>query len=125
MREIKHFSRGDYILHKDEPCRIEDLHLVVFGTHSHAKMKLTVKGLFTGLNETFSVPNHERLQEVDIIKKSGQLIAKGESKAQIMDNMTYETFDADIDPSAINEITEGDTITYVEFNGTARVMSKR
>ncbi len=123
--EINQLKKGDYLLHKDEPCIIKDIGLVVFGTHSHAKMKLTVHGLFTGLNETISFPLHHRVEQVEIIRKAAQLLSKTEASAQIMDNVSYETKDAQAAKELLEQLQEGDVITYVEFNNTARVLEKR
>ena len=125
MIEVKHLNKGSYILHKGEPCRITEIGIVVTSTHSHTKVKLKVEGLFTGLSESFTLPPHERVEEVEIIRKLAQLISKEGERAQIMDMRSFETLEAEIDQKLKDEISEGDNVTYVEFNGVARVIEKR
>lgn len=123
--EIKHCKKGDYILYKNEPYRIRDIGIVVTGTHSHTKVKLQVQGLFSNLIESFTMPPHERVEEVDIVRKAAQLISKTPDNVQIMDMHSYQTLDADADPNLKNELNEGDNVTYVEFNGSIKVLEKR
>jgi translation initiation factor 5A len=123
--EIKHCKKGSYILHKGEPYRIRDIGIVVTGTHSHTKVKLQVEGLFSNLSESFTLPPHERVEEVEIVRKLAQLISKTPDKVQIMDMHSYQTLDADVDTDLKNEINEGNNVTYVEFNGAVKVIEKR
>ncbi len=125
MIEVKKLSRGNYIAHKGEPYRIKKSYLVVVGTHSHTKTKIEMEGLFSGRKETVTLSSHERVEDIDIIKRHGQLISKMGDRVQIMSMDNYEMIDAEVQPGILNEINEGDDITYVEFHGNARVIEKR
>lgn len=122
--DIKKIRPGAYILHKGEPCLVKLNQIVVTGTHSHAKNKLELEGLFSGKGERLVLPPHEKLETLEIIKKLGQLISKTNDKVQIMDMNTYETLDAEIDEK-IEELNEGDQVTFVDFNGRIRILEKR
>ncbi|MDP7116336.1 MAG: hypothetical protein QF915_04720 [Candidatus Woesearchaeota archaeon] len=123
--EINKVKKGNYILHKEEPVMIEEIGLVVYGTHSHAKMKLTVSGVFSDLNETFTLPLHHRVDKLDIIRKAGQLIAKNPDNLQVMDNVSFATIDAEAASELMEELAEGDTVTFIEYGNKARVVEKR
>ncbi len=123
--EINQLKKGDYFLHREEPCIIKEIGLVVCGTHSHAKMKVTVNGIFSGFHETFSMPLHHRVEHLGIIRKAAQIIAKSGDSMQIMDNVTFETIDATAGKELFEQLSEGDTITFVEFGNKARVIEKR
>ena len=125
MIEVKRLSKGDYIAHKGEPYRIKDAYSVIIGTHSHAKTKVEMEGLFSGKKETLSVAPHERVGDIEIIKRRGHLISKSGKEVQIMSMDNYEMIDASIDPDLMDAVKGGDDITYVEFKGTARVIEKR
>ncbi|ODS37629.1 hypothetical protein BEH94_10415 [Candidatus Altiarchaeales archaeon WOR_SM1_SCG] len=125
MIEIKKLSRGSYIAHKGEPYRIKKIGLVVVGTHSHTKTKVEMAGLFSGKKESLTMSSHERVEDIEIIKRHGQLIAKTGNEVQVMSMDNYEMLDADITPELLNEVNEGDDVTYVEFGGRARVIEKR
>ena len=68
--------------------------------------------------------HHENVDKVNIIKKQGQILSLTD-KAQVMDNVSYETVDADVDPELIKELNEGDTVIFINFEGKAMVLEKR
>ncbi len=65
------------------------------------------------------------IEELDIIRKSAQVISKLPDKVQIMDMHSYQTIDADVDEELLNELNEGDEVTFIEVEGNARVLEKR
>ena len=121
MIEIKKVKPGHYILHKDEPYRVIKNQIVVTGTHSHTKNKLEMKGLFNDKYESVVHPPHDKLEDVEIIRKKAQLLSKTGNVGQVMDMVSYETFDANL-PDGLNE---GDEVTYIEFKGQATILEKR
>ncbi|MEM4268104.1 MAG: hypothetical protein QXK37_04725 [Candidatus Woesearchaeota archaeon] len=126
MIEIKKVRPGDYILYKNELYYVKSNHIVVTGTHSHAKNKLEMQGLFSGHLETAVFPPHERLEDVEIVRKKGQLIAKYNKNVQIMDMISYEIIDAEvIRKEILDKMNEGDEVTYIEFQGRSIVLDKR
>ncbi len=125
MIELKKLKKGDYMLYKDEPHVIKEIGIVVYGTHSHSKLKLSVKGVFSGKSETFTRPIHDTVENLDIIKKHGQLVSKGANSFQVMDMRSYETIDAEADDELASELFEGDNVTFVEFNNKAKILEKR
>jgi len=125
MIEIKKLSKGSYIAHKDEPYIIRDIKSVIIGTHSHAKIKAEIEGLFSGKKETLSIASHERVEDVEIIRAHGQLIAKMGESVQVMSMDDYSVFDAEISPELLSAVSEGDDVTYINFKGRVRVIEKR
>lgn len=126
MIEVKKLKKGDYIMHKGGPWVVKSASVIVTGTHCHSKMKLELQNLFSGEYDMFTTPLHERMEELDITRKSAQLVAKAaDGKLQIMDNVSFETFDANADQEIADELSEGDQVTYIEFNGAAKVLEKR
>lgn len=125
MIEIKKLSKGSYIAHNGEPYRIKKLNLVVVGTHSHTKTKVEMVGLFSGKKEMMTMSPHEKVEDVKVIRRHGQLIAKMGEEVQVMSMDNYEMVDADVQQGLIDKINEGDDVTYVEFEGRARVIEKR
>jgi len=125
MLEVKKLKKGNYILHKGEPYVVKEVQTVVTGTHTHSKVKLSVHGLFSGVNESLTLPPHDHVDDINLIRKHGQVISKIEDRIQIMDMFSYETLDADYHEDLIDGLSEGDEITYVDFGGTAFVIEKR
>lgn len=125
MIPIKQVRKGDYIIYKNEPCIIKETVNVVTGTHTHTKVKVSLKGLFSGTNDIFTMSPHETVEDIEIIRKEGQLISKLQDKIQVMDMRTYETFDSEADKELFDELKEGDSVTFIDFNGRFKILEKR
>jgi len=122
--EVKHIRSGVYILYKGQPFQVKKNQIVVTGTHSHTKNRLDMKGVFSDQNESIVFPPHERLEILDIMRKKAQIISKS-AGLQIMDLVSYETVDAEADDELMSELSEGDEVTYIEFNNARKVLEKR
>lgn len=125
MIPLKSLKRGSYILYRGEPAVIKEMGIAVTGTHSHTKCKATVQGVFSNFTDTIIASSHETVEELEIIRKRAQLLAKMDKKVQIMDPVSYETVEAEIDPELLSQLKEGDEVTYIEFNNRAKVIEKR
>lgn len=125
MVEIKKLKKGNYVVHDGEPHIIKDLQFVVYGTHSHTKAKIILQNLFTGKIIETSLPLHEQMQEANIIRKCASIISKEDSKMQIMDAVSFETIDADIESELLKQADENDQVTYIQFGNIAKVIEIR
>ena len=67
----------------------------------------------------------DRVDIVEIIKKEGQVVSKTDDKVQIMDNVSYETLDGTAPKELLNELNEGDQVTFIDFNGNIQILEKR
>jgi translation elongation factor P/translation initiation factor 5A len=125
MTEAKELKPGNYIKLNNEILKVVRKEVVAYGTHSHSKTKLFVQGLFSKGEKSFNLNHHDNVEMVDIIRKEGQVVSKLPDKVQVMDNVSYETVDADADSELLGELNEGDTVTFINFEGKARVLEKR
>lgn len=125
MIGVKELKKGSYILYKSEPFKVLSIQNVTYSTHTHTKIKLELEGLFSNTKEVLTLMPHAVVEDIEIKKKRGQLIAKLGDKAQVMDLVSYETFDADIEKEMLEQLNEGEEITFVEFNGKCFVIGKR
>jgi translation elongation factor P/translation initiation factor 5A len=125
VTEAKDLGKGKHILYNNDIWRVMRKEVVVVGTHSHSKTKLILRKLFGGGEKAVILAHHDKVEEVDIKRKTGQLISKLDNKVQVMDSFSYETFDADIEPELFNEVNEGDEVIFVDYKGTARVLEKK
>ncbi len=121
--EISKLGKGRCILLNERPYRIVDTKSVVISKHSHTRTKLELEDVFSGERVTKNMSPHEHVKDVDVPRKQGQLISKLGDSVQVMDMFTYEIFEAALDKNL--EINEGDLVTFVEFNGNAKVIEKR
>ncbi|MFH1181564.1 MAG: hypothetical protein V1702_01265 [Candidatus Woesearchaeota archaeon] len=123
MIGVKELDKGKCIINRGEPAKVLKRENVTAGTHMHTKVKLTVQGLFSGRTEVLTLTSHEMMEDVEIINKRGQVLSK--NPLQIMDLVTYETFDIDALPELKGELNEGDNVAFIEFQGKKVVMEKR
>jgi|TARA_Y100000310_G_C20239067_1_gene603755 translation elongation factor P/translation initiation factor 5A len=124
MTEAKELKAGNYVRINNEILKVVRKEIVAYGTHSHSKTKLFVQGLFSKGEKSINMSHHDNVEMVDIVRKQGQILSLTD-KAQVMDNVSYETVDADVEPGLIKELNEGDIVTFINFEGKAMVLEKR
>jgi translation elongation factor P/translation initiation factor 5A len=125
MKSVKELNKGDYIVYRGEPCRVLKKENVTYSTHCHTKVRVDVQGVFTNFKDVLTLLPHAAVKDADITLKRGQLVSKLMGKAQLMDLVSYETVEADIDPELLNDLNEGEELTFVDFNGKIKVLEKR
>lgn len=123
MKGVKELKRGDWVIHKGEPYRVERKEVVVIGTHCHSKTRIELISLYGKKDSVLKKPG-DAMEDVNIIRKRGQIISKTDKDVQVMDLVSYETLAAEIDESLLNEISEGDDVSFAEFLGKVRVLEK-
>ena len=125
MASASELKKGSYFIHNNEPVRVNRKEIVAYGTHSHSKLKLFIQGLSDKSEKTINMHHTEKVEIIDIIRKSGQVIAKTDDKIQIMDAVSYETLDGKAQEDLHNELKEGDQVTFVDFKGNIQIIEKR
>ena len=124
MAIASELERGNYFVHNGEPVRVVRKEVIVVGTHSHSKLKFFVQGLREKGEKSVIFHHSDKVEKIELIRKQGQIISKSNSKVQLMDMVSYETLDANL-PTELSDITEGDTVTFVELNGAVEILDKR
>lgn len=122
--EAQNVVKGTYILYNKSPHLVTRKEVVVYGTHSHSKTKIYLKPLEGGGEKSLVMAHHDHVDALDIQRKSAQVISRSGDLLQIMDNVSFETFDAELADGVEDEIMEGDEVTFVNF-GKATVLSLR
>lgn len=125
MAEASELERGKYFIWNNEPVRVVRKELVAYGTHSHTKLKLYVQGLKTKGEKVVTLGHNDKVEILDIIRKIGQVISKTNNKVQVMDAISYETLDAEADEELLNQIKEGDQVTFVDYAGAAQILDRK
>tara|TARA_Y100000294_G_scaffold146542_1_gene142140 strand:- start:4517 stop:4894 length:378 start_codon:yes stop_codon:yes gene_type:complete len=125
MATASELKKGSYFVYKGEPVRVNRKEIVVYGTHSHSKLKLFIQGLDGKGERAINLHHTDKVEIVDIIRKMGQVISKTDDKVQIMDSVSYETLDATAPEELHSELIEGDNVTFVDFNGNMQIIEKR
>ena len=125
MTDAKSLKQGNYIKINNEIVKVVRKEVVACGTHIHSNIKLFIRGLYSKGEKSINLNHHEQVETVDVIRKQGQVISKLTDKVQIMDNVSYETIDAEVESELLSELNEGDTVTFINFEGRAMVLEKR
>ena len=125
MASASDLKKGSYFLYNEEPVRVIRKELVAYGTHSHSKLKIFIQGLHEKGERSVNLHHIDKVEIVDVIRKNGQVISKTNDKVQIMDNVSYETLDANAPAELFNELSEGDHVTFIDFKGDVEIIEKR
>ncbi len=117
---------GTCIMHRGEPHKVTQKERVTVGTHMHSKTRLVVQGVFSGRSETLTLGHHENLEDIEIINKKGQVVAKvPPSQLQIMDLVSYETVTATVSDEQFRNIQEGNIVTFIDLLGKIVILESR
>ncbi|MBI2145185.1 hypothetical protein HYU18_02575 [Candidatus Woesearchaeota archaeon] len=117
---------GTCIMNRGEPYKVTQKERVTVGTHMHSKTKLTVQGVFSGRTEILTLGHHENLEDLEIVNKKGQVIAKiAPDQVQLMDLVSYETLTTAVTKEQFEQISEGSMLTFIEIQGKIIVIEIR
>ena len=125
MSIASELEKGNYFIYNGEPVRVIRKEVVAVGTHSHTKLKFFIQGLREKGERTVTFQHSDRVEKVEIMRKQGQIISKTGNKVQVMDAVSYETLDSTLPTELVDEINEGDKVTFIELNGKVEILDKR
>ncbi|MCK4550466.1 MAG: translation initiation factor IF-5A [Candidatus Aenigmarchaeota archaeon] len=115
--EAKHFKRGNFIMVDDVACRVLDNSKSAPGKHGHLKCKIEATGLLDGKKRMIMKPGEAKIPCPIIDKRAAQVLSLSGKTAQLMDMVTYDTFDTQI-PDDVTGVTEGGEVEYWVIAGT-------
>ena len=125
MPTASELERGNYFIYNNEPVRILRKEVIVVGTHSHSKLKFYIQWLNEKGERTVNFHHTDKVEIIDITRKLGQIISKTNNKVQVMDMVSYETLNANAPNEILNELNEGDNVTFVDVKGIIEIIEKR
>jgi translation initiation factor 5A len=123
MKDLKKLKKGKYIIHENEACVIKSIQYLT--NKNSPVIKLELEGLFSGKHYNSHILTHENIQEANLARKCATIISKRKNEIEIMDVTTFETFKADIDSELLEKAQEGDNVTYVHSEDSAKVLEVR
>ncbi len=118
--EAGKLKEGRFVMIDGEPCSIRSSDHSKPGKHGGSKCRVTGIGIFDGAKREFVSPAGNPVDVPIVEKKKGQVLSIRSEKVQLMDLETYETFEMD---KPEEEVAEGATINYIEFEGRRKIMS--
>ncbi|MBT4935319.1 translation initiation factor IF-5A [Candidatus Woesearchaeota archaeon] len=110
-------KKGDTIIIDGAACKITDTSTSRPGKHGHAKVNLMAVGLLDGKKRQLMMPGHDKVETPIIEKKSAQVLSVSGNTANVMDMITYETFDMDIPEEMKEQVKDGVEILYWALMG--------
>ena len=125
MTGVKELENGDYVSYNGKPCRVKSKVNVTVGTHCHTKVKLELEFIFEKRTEEIAFATHTQLEQLEIYRKKGQIIAKQGETLQVMDLVSYETFDAGCEKELYDELEVGNEVIFLDISGKIWVADKR
>ena len=125
MALAKEISPGMCIKYNNEIYKLKRKEVVAVGTHSHTKLKFFLKPFFGAGSEKAVIFAHEdKVDTLEILKKRGQILSISGNKAQIMDSVSYETFDAEVQ-EGVKELKEGGEAIFVQIEGNVFIVDAK
>lgn len=123
----KDVKKGDWLRIKGEVVRVIRKEVVACGTHSHSKPKFYCKGLMGGGERSYTFNHADKLEQVEVLRKQGQLVSKGSTGTfQVMDARSYEMADAIAkDEELAGALQEGDDVLFVQLEGQSVIIERR
>lgn len=109
---IKNLKPGKFCVVDGEPCKVLSLTTSKPGKHGGAKARIDVVGIFDQKRRSVVSPADTELDVPIVEKKTGQVVAIIDKKAQIMDMENYETFEIEIPEEMKSKVVQGAEIGY-------------
>lgn len=107
---------GKYVIIEDEPCRVVSMDKSKPGKHGAAKIRVEAMGLFTGNKRSLAKSSDADVEIPIIERKRAQVVSQTGAIAQLMDLVSYETFDTAI-PDDFEGVEVGKEIQYMQVMG--------
>ena len=111
--EIRSLREGRYVLIDDEPCKINKINVSKPGKHGEAKSRVEGTSIFDGSKKSFVHPVSHKCKIPMIDKRAAQVLAFVGEEVQLMDLVTYETFNIPIPEEFKDDLKEGVEIQYL------------
>lgn len=125
MANASELKAGMYFLMNGEPAYVKRREIIAVGTHCHSKIKIYYSDINGKGEKNANFGHTDRVDILDIIKKTGQLLSKSRNNAQVMDMQTYETFDAAADAELLESLNENDEVIFIDYKGGCKILDKK
>jgi len=120
LRKVNEVKEGTYILIDGVVCKIVKIEKSKAGKHGSAKARIEAIELETGRKKQIIKSTSDNI-EVPIIEKKTAIVSavldKEKGVVQLMDNLTYEIFEAVAEDNLKDQIMEGQEVVYWDMCG--------
>lgn len=111
--EVRTLKINRYVLIDNEPCKITGMSTSKPGKHGEAKARVEGIGIFDGQKRSFVHPVSHKIKVPMIDKRAAQVLAIMGDEVQLMDMVTYETFNVPIPDVYKDDLESGKEIQYL------------
>lgn len=115
IEDVGSLKKGRFVIIEGEPCKISNIDISKTGKHGHAKARIEGFGVFDNGRHTLLAPTHDKVEVPVIDKKNAQVLSISGDHVQLMDLVTYETFDLKIPEDMKGKIENGQQVNYWEL----------
>ncbi|TKJ17096.1 translation initiation factor IF-5A [Candidatus Woesearchaeota archaeon B3_Woes] len=105
-------KKGDCVIIDGAACKVSSIQTSRPGKHGHAKVRLEAVGLIDQKKRVIVMPGHDNIDTPIIEKMTAQVLSVNGNKANVMDNVSYETFDLEIPEELKDKVVEGVQVMY-------------
>ncbi len=127
--EVNQIKIGKYIIIDGEPCRVVSFTTAKTGKHGHAKANVIGIGLFDNQKRSLVAPTDAKIEFPMIERKAGQVLSIMGDTVQIMDLLSYETFETTLpdkeELEGNKDIIESAEVEYIQTLGRRKIMRVR
>lgn len=115
---------GSYVLIDDEPCQVKNTEKSKPGKHGASKVRVTAMGMFRDTKKNLLKPTDASVEVPIVLKGTAQVVAVMGTQIQLMDLISYETFDID-KPKDIVGLSGGMEVEYIRWGDSIKVVRKK
>lgn len=121
LQEVRTLKENRYILIDDEPCRIVSIQVSKPGKHGSAKARIDAIGIFDGNKRSGIYGQSDKVGVPMIDKRNAQVLAIMGDQVQLMDIVTFETFELPIPEDMKEDIVAGGEVQYFTAMGRRKM----
>jgi len=115
LSSVGSLQKGSYVIVDGAPCKVVSTATSRPGKHGHAKVNMMAVGLIDGKKRNLVMPGHDNVEVPIIEKKTAQVLSITGNQANVMDGVSYETFDLEIPEEMKDDVKEGTNVLYWEI----------
>lgn len=108
---------GRYVIIDEHPCKVVSMSKSKPGKHGAAKINLDGISVFDGSKHALMKPSDGDVEVPVIDRKRAQVVSVSGSSAQLMDLVSFETFEVTIPDEMKDSAETGKEIQYMEVMG--------
>jgi translation initiation factor 5A len=105
-------KEGGYVMMDGAACKIVGMQISRPGKHGHAKIRMEAIGLIDNKRRIEVFPGHDNKEVPIVEKENAQVLSVANGIANVMDNLTFETFDLAVPEDMKDTCVPGAVVMY-------------